>query len=228
MTEIVPIKAEDYAVALASDRPIWTRQPGETNKEWSWFALYRELHPALRSIERVWLEYRKLKEPDQADDLVLTPAPHSLWDMQKKWSWEARVEEWDLYIDLERNATLAQARQDAVMQVAELGKNMRTLAALAIKALFTSIYTRNEDGKIVFKKELSIPAIAKLAEVGAKLERTALGLDEHSGSGPTINIITQQNVISRSNDDSLVTESEDILRELELQRQVVEGEYEPA
>lgn len=222
---------------LSKDAPIWTRQPGETDTEWAWFQLYRNMHPARRSVRGAYVKYREAR----GDTWEISHAPRQLEMMQRRWSWQKRAAEYDIYIDRERNIALLEAREDAIRGTAELGKNMRRAAAIAVDALFSDLYEEQLDPetgqkKIVFKEKLTPGAIVRLAKTGVELERLALGLDLGIGRGQpgpapvNVNVIQGVGVMTpngiQNTDDALLVEAAEILRMRELQSQVVDGEFE--
>ncbi|MBD3387444.1 MAG: hypothetical protein GF414_00710 [Candidatus Altiarchaeales archaeon] len=222
----------DIAMPLDDSRPIWTRQPEETDREWAWFQLYRGLHPALRSVAQAYREYQAAKgiDPSQVGHV-----PAWVQTASHKWSWRERAAEYDVHIDLEYNVAVVKARKKAVMDVAELGKNMRKAAALAVQDLFDRLYTvevdpRTGEKKIVFNEHLSVSDITRLAKTGVELERLALGMDEgKQGPGTSINIgiaVSQQGETVAQDDEQLLEEAAEVLRTRELQARIVEGEFE--
>jgi len=225
MEQAVVAQKIDAHLQLADDRPIWTRQPGETSQAWAWFQLYRSLHPAVRSIRTAFQKYKELRgEPWDG-----RRPPRTISMMHITHQWDRRVEEWDIYIDLEKNAAIAQAREQAQMEVAELGRNIRKAAAIAVQGLFDRLYTKRVNpitGKeeIVFKEHLSPSAIVQLAKTGTELERLALGMD--SGKGPLVQVNVLQALVHKS-DGELLDEGREIIEAREMQRKVIEGEFLP-
>jgi hypothetical protein len=221
----VEVEKVESFLELADDRPLWTRQPEESDTEWAWFQLYRSLHPANRSIDRAYRAYKELRG-EEWDGAF---APPSVRVMHATHHWARRAEEWDIYIDLERNAAVEEARVNATMEVAELGRNMRKAAAIAVKGLFNRLYTTRinpETGEeeIVFKEDLSPSAIVQLAKTGVELERLALGMDD---KGPGISINIMNAISTRTEDADLIEEAKEVLRVQEMQRKVIEGEFLP-
>jgi len=217
-------KIEAY-LQIADDRPIWTRQPGETDQAWAWFQLFRGLHPAVRTIRKAFQKYKELRgEPWNGQK-----PPRTIRTMHITHHWDRRAEEWDIYIDLERNAAIAQARERAQLEVAELGRNIRKAAAIAVQGLFNRLYTKRFNpvtGKeeIVFKENLSPSAIVQLAKTGTELERLALGMDD--GKHPMVQVNVLQALVHKS-DGELLGEAEEIIEAREMQRKVIEGEFLP-
>jgi len=94
----------------ADDRPIFARQPGESDKAWQAFEAYRDLG-AERSSEKVAKRFGK------------SHAIISRWSA--RWGWRARVEAWSL----EQDRTARGAKLDAIAEMnrrqASLGQGLQ-------------------------------------------------------------------------------------------------------
>jgi hypothetical protein len=69
------------------DLKVWEKQPGESNRSWSGFVVYRDLPPSERTIQAV------------AETIQKTPSLVRRWSAEN--SWVSRAAEYDSFIDRE-------------------------------------------------------------------------------------------------------------------------------
>jgi len=128
------------------DAAPWDRQTGEGARAWEQFQLYRDLGPS-RSLRQV------------AETLGKSMSQISKISAQQQWT--DRVQAWDR----EQDRLAQQAQIDAIREMrrehALLGKALRTKATNALRQFPT--------------EEIKAADIARLAEVGTRMERIAHG-----------------------------------------------------
>lgn len=131
----------------------WLRQPGETGAAFNAFVAFRDSPPGRR-------QYAKVAR--MVGNHVKTV---ERWGT--RFGWQARALAWDEYRDqVAREAELDELEQARRRQVS-LGTHMQLLAKLGCQEL------QDPDGRL--RKRLKPHEIARLAEVGTKVERTAQG-----------------------------------------------------
>ncbi|MFA5801542.1 MAG: hypothetical protein WC911_03605 [Thermoleophilia bacterium] len=128
------------------DREPWTRQKGETNKAFEAFVLYRDMGTS-RSCAKV------------ADHLSRSNTLIFGWSA--KWSWQRRVELYDVHQDQERLKRLEQSRIKMDERQATYGKAMQAKGM---------IFIQGPDGG-----PQDVNQAAKLVVEGSKIERVAHG-----------------------------------------------------
>lgn len=145
-------------VNLSEDRDPWERQPKEPKTAYYFFSLYRDLLPHERSV-------RKVAEQTSRSPRTLTGYCHI-------WRWTDRAEAWDASLDLERRAAAKQAILDMDRRHAQMASLM--LSKVAQRLLGDP--TAGIDA--IDPSRLSASDLARLAEVGTKVERIARGADK--------------------------------------------------
>jgi hypothetical protein len=125
----------------------WERQPGESVKAFAAFAFYRDLGPGERSTARVRQKYGKNKR--------LIDRWSSAYD------WVKRCAAWDSEVDRQAREAAKKEVLKARKNHARMGAEMVAKAARALMAL--------SDG------DITAADITRMADIGAKLERLALG-----------------------------------------------------
>ncbi len=140
----------------AEEEP-WDRQPGESAKAYRAFQIYRDKQ-ADRTYEFV------------AGVLQCSGANVRRW--AKRWNWIDRARAYDTHLDrIERDA-LSRERLAMKKRMARQGIDMQTAAADGLAELQRLIKRKKRPVR------LNASDIARLAEVGGKLERYARGDDE--------------------------------------------------
>lgn len=189
---------------MAPDREVWERQPGESGLEYEAFSIYRDLSPEKRSVRAAYREMNNM-DPDEP----ITPGYEANWyKWSNWWSWRDRVNAYDRWVNKRIEEGLIQRRIQARAETAELGRVLKMQAYEAAKAMQAVIYTENEKGERIPKSALSPNEIARLAQIGADLESTALGGSE--GEGPAVAVqVNIQNLRERAK--SILQEQEDVV-----------------
>jgi hypothetical protein len=142
----------------AEEKP-WDRRPGESAKAYRAFTLYRDKQ-ADRTFESV--------------ASVLQCSGTNIRRWAKRWDWTHRVRAYDIHVDRIELDALSRDRLAMKKRMARQGVEMQTAAADGLSELLRLIKRKKRPLR------LSASDIAKLAEVGSKLERYARGEDDES------------------------------------------------
>jgi hypothetical protein len=142
----------------AEEKP-WDRQPGESAKAYRAFTLYRDKQ-ADRTFESV--------------AGVLRCSGTNIRRWAKRWDWTHRVRAYDIHLDRIDLEALSRERLTMKKRMARQGIDMQAAAADALSELLRLIKRKKRPLR------LSASDIARLAEVGGKLERYARGEDDES------------------------------------------------
>lgn len=205
------------------DREIWERQHGEGNKPWYAFCIYRDMLPYQRTYRAV---QRQLQEETGASAYVIV----SQW--AHYFRWDERAVAWDNYVQAKEQQELVQQRIQARKETAALGRMLRGKAQEALEVLTTTLYIERvnpETGEVErkLKADLSPNEIARLAEVGTKLERLSLGMDQEEGSTPAGTHLELNLTIAGSrqqaSDAEIMASAAEILKAREQQAQIIDG-----
>jgi hypothetical protein len=137
----------------------WDRQPGESSKAYHAFCVYRDAASA-RTFEAV------------AEMLRCSGANVRRW--AKKWRWVERTRAFDIDVDRIERAALVRERLAMKKRMARQGVDMQVVAGDGLAELQRLI--KDKDNSL----RLTPSDIARLAEVGGKLERYARGEDEEN------------------------------------------------
>jgi hypothetical protein len=138
----------------AEEKP-WDRRPGESAKAYRAFALYRDMQ-ADRTFESVARELRC--------------SGTNIRRFAKRWDWAQRVRAYDIHVDRIELDALSRDRVAMKKRMARQGIDMQAAAADGLSELMRKTGPRG----------LSASDVAKLAEIGSKLERYARGEDDES------------------------------------------------
>jgi hypothetical protein len=144
---------------LNLDLKVWEKQPGESNKRWSGFVVYRDLPPSERTIQAV------------AETIQKTPSLVRRWSAEN--SWVSRAAEYDSFIDRE---TAQKERIEAERKKFEmLARQTKVVVFVQNKAVerFLAI-TDDEWDKI------PIHQLTDMYLDAAKFERVSRGLPSDS------------------------------------------------
>jgi hypothetical protein len=138
--------------------PIWDQQPGETDRAFGAFTVYRAMPRYNRTIIAV------------SKDLGRTYSMVHIWS--RKWRWLPRARAYEAWEDDRRRHAEAQA-------VVALNDKHGRIGAQMFRKVAQRIIG-DDDNKIagLDPNQLSPYEVAKLAEVAVKLERMALGLSD--------------------------------------------------
>ena len=126
---------------------LWDKQKGETAKAFESFAAYRDLGPMLRT-------HNKVHE-------ITGAHIRTIQEWSGKHKWVERVEAWDAYNDKKRQVENLEKVNAMNDEQFSLGKALLVKAAKAL--------TRIPDD------EIKASDIARMVEVGSKLQRISLG-----------------------------------------------------
>jgi hypothetical protein len=154
--DIVRESNDGVQTPQAEEKP-WDRRPGESAKAYRAFALYRD-QQADRTFESV------------AGVLQCSGTNIRRW--AKRWNWADRVRAHDIHVDRIELDALSRERLAMKKRMARQGIDMQAAAADGLSELLRLIKRKKRPLR------LSASDIARLAEVGGKLERYARGEDD--------------------------------------------------
>lgn len=142
----------------------WDRLPMETDLAWGRFQYYRDLDTEERSIKAVAGKYGVTAEV--------------IYDMAKHNKWAERVRLYDAHVDAKAREAFEEQRKKMARRQAQLGQKMQTVAQAKIEQI-------GSDPKQL--EALEPRDAIKMAEVGAKIERAAMGENDDNPLGkPTL------------------------------------------
>jgi len=151
LTKSVPI--------FADDRPIWERQPDETDKAWHAFLLYRELPGRERTYEEV--TRRLQKRPGYGKVLAEWAAKHG---------WRQRVNEYERHQLQEQQRIKLEEYARTQREMMLVATSMWKLAAKDLMRWHKKIDKAKEDEPV-----LSPSDARALADAGMKLQQVLAG-----------------------------------------------------
>lgn len=192
---------------FANDRDIWERQPNESDRHWAMFMLFRDQPQWDRTKKEVG-RMMKLSPGNGTLRVIGQPATFNRWD--------ERVAAYDIHCDTRMREELHQRRLTARIETAKIGRRMREKSAEALSALNAIVYVHTKDPVTgVVKKErrsaIKPSDIARLAEIGVKLERMALGEDDAAMPPGSIINMTQVNIQTTMSDEELLQSAAEII-----------------
>jgi hypothetical protein len=133
----------------------WERQEGEPLAAWNAFRAYRDLPPGkARSVKRA------------AEALSMQESGFRRWS--KKWRWPARSEAWDAHLDAAGVSAIEFERTEAA-------KRRIKLADSILRVAEHQLQTWIDDIECGIKIELTPYEVAKLIEIGYKIDRLERG-----------------------------------------------------
>lgn len=194
-------------IALAGDRDPWERQPGEDDLPWQAFTVYRDAPAGRRTLTTV---YETLNPGRKVGvDAHHAPEPYPTWATHYRWS--DRAVAYDIYQDTLFRQYLEGRRLAARVETADLGEAMHRKAAEALAAYNALAYVRVKDKetgetKLVPRSNMTIGELVKLAEIGVKLQRLALG--EQDGAGTKVAVGVQVQMVG---DEELVEQARAVI-----------------
>jgi hypothetical protein len=137
------------------DRPeLWERQHREPTRAFQAFATYRDMGPE-RAI-------RKL-----AQDINKSVTLLATWSV--RWFWQERVEAYEDHMERIKLRAQEQEREEMGKRQAHEGKTLQDFAVAALASLI------GPDGRPKADARLTPSVVARLMEVGVKIERLARG-----------------------------------------------------
>ena len=125
----------------------WERQPGEPDKAFRAFTIFRDLPPEDRSLRRV---AERLGQKSISSSLA------------QRWYWRERVALWDEEQDKRRREALLRESEDAAVYHAKIARRAAQLVEKKIG------YLEEDDGAV---KGMSVRDMVSLMESAVKLER---------------------------------------------------------
>jgi hypothetical protein len=194
---------------LATDREPWDRQPGEPDRSWLYYKYFQDLPADGRTYQA---GYRaaviSMGRLTPGNDRKQCPDWYRI--LANQWRWRERARSRDMYEQEVGDRALLAHRIQSRLQTAELGSLLRSKAAEAAALIQTVIIQKDSQGRAVLKSNLSVADIAKLAQVGAGLERAALGLDKPQGTAIAVQV--QVGAQEPMSDAQIVGRAEEVLR----------------
>ena len=133
----------------------WDRQPFESMRAYSYFCLYLDMELLERSVKKI---------ADKVGRSV-----RMMWDLSSKWDWLKRAEAYDLHMQRLKLAAQEKARIEMAERQAREGTTLQNIAMGGVKNLL------DEKGQVRKDVEMTPGVIARLLEVGVKIERLARG-----------------------------------------------------
>lgn len=222
---VITVADEITVIALAEDREVWDRQPAETSRQYEGFQLWLSLPSHQRSYIGVQRRLRENGETHTSAGAI------SEWCQRNRWM--ERTAAWDSYTQKRFADELLEERLRARREASELGRSMRLKALEALQVLNATIYQKVRDPetgevKMELRSSLSPNEIARLAEVGTRLERDALDLDDtHPDGSPKepdgvagVNINIFQGAAT---EQQILGDAEAILEARRAQQRTIEG-----
>jgi hypothetical protein len=100
-------------IAVAADRDLWDRQPGESAKAFAAFQHYRDQTPSSRSILNT-AKHIAETVPSRTDNVDSITTQLKVWASPSKWNWVARVEAFEIAED--RRLRLERAARQRTME----------------------------------------------------------------------------------------------------------------
>jgi hypothetical protein len=133
----------------------WDRQPFESMRAYSYFCLYRDTDQLERSVKKVAEKVGR--------------SVRMMWDLSSKWDWLNRAEAYDLHMQRLKLAAQEKARIEMAERQAREGTTLQNIAMGGVKNLL------DQTGQVRKDVEITPSVIARLLEVGVKIERLARG-----------------------------------------------------
>jgi len=124
-------------------------------RAYSYFCLYRDMDQLERSVKKV------------ADEVGRSV--RMMWDLSSKWDWLKRAEVYDLHMQRLKQAAQEKARIEMAERQAKEGTTLQNIAMGGVKNLLDAT------GQVRKDVEMTPSVIARLLEVGVKIERLARG-----------------------------------------------------
>jgi hypothetical protein len=138
----------------------WERQPGETNKAWNAFRIYRDMDAAERTIKSVSKQLG-----------------YSVTALCERWSrlndWVSRAGTYDAHMDEQRRNRRERERLAASDRRVQIAKNMQLVGGAAIQELGTKIQEALQKGKPIPK--ISLKDATAIINAGVQIERLESG-----------------------------------------------------
>ncbi len=138
---------------------VWEKQPGESNRSWSGFVVYRDLPPSERTIQVV------------AEKIQKTPSLVRRWSAEN--NWVSRVAEFDSYVD--REVTQKKHLEDERKKIEMMERQTKVVVFVQNKAVerFRAITNAEWD-------KIPIHQLTDIFLDSARFERLSRGLPTDS------------------------------------------------
>jgi hypothetical protein len=152
-------------IEFASDRPAYDRQPGEPDKQWFAFTVYRDLvDRALKPVAQVY--QKRFKGKGQIKGVVEFLSRQSVI-----WRWRDRCAEWDRTLDERRR----NRKLRAVTEMEERHLDLARKAGQAANAGLNAIVAAAKEAERNGVEHLSVKEVLGLATFGIGTERVIQG-----------------------------------------------------
>ncbi len=152
--------------SLVTDRPLYDRQPGEPDKAWGVFVVYRDMGPE-RSIRKAESKYKEIHggkgDVNYCEKLSV------------RWRWRERIEAWDRDLDRRLRSQRIRSLEEMRTRHIEIGKSLQSLGVLGAKQIQDEIKRAAANNEDVV---LSAKDLVSLIEAGTKIERLNRGEPE--------------------------------------------------
>ncbi len=156
-------------VTFVEGRPIFERQPDETDKAWQAFIFYRDLG-LTRTMYKAAAQYREfygIKSKPISTERTLS-------SFSRKWGWRERVVEWERELDKQRQLAAIKAVQKMNSRHINLATSIQALAATELNKWIKKAQKEANKNETL----LTVPDFLKAVEAGVKLERASRGEPE--------------------------------------------------
>jgi hypothetical protein len=180
-------------------RKLFERQPHESMRAYESFMIYRDMGPS-RTTEKT--SYR-------------TGKTHSwMQDLSQRWNWVERAKAYDDFMDGIRLDHEIKLRKEAVERHIRIGQGLQGLSAKQMNELKKQIEAAEsgeinpDTGKPYQMPKMSLNDMARLIELGIRIERDGLGLANIrvEDQSPAPRVITK--VIHVNESDEVLEEEE--------------------
>jgi hypothetical protein len=148
--------------SLDPNRKAFERQPGESDKAWQAFVLYRDMG-FQRSAKVVAGQYKEATRSKATLD--------STYATLMKWSaeylWVSRCFEWDNYLDAKRRRAKVFEIEEMKRRHLKLATSLQGLGAIELQKWLTKVQTSKDSDTV----ELTTGDIRALIDLGIRIER---------------------------------------------------------
>lgn len=191
--KMIQSRREPETLKIEGDRRPWERQPGEQDRDWGCFQIYRDMHPSVRSMAKAFALYvAKLHPSNPPNPEASFKAPTWFEGVAARNQWSFRVKEYDAWQDEDALQRLQSLKVAALVQAHQVGHMLvlKATEALEVMRTVTSEVIVGDDGRLVTieSSALSPAAIVQLVKAGVELRRYALGMEAAGGSGTNVNV----------------------------------------
>lgn len=121
-------------------QPIWSQQPGENNRWFNRFELYRLAGPNRSMLDAYNEEHRRKAEKAGKVYKRKTSMASNFYEKAREWQWEKRAQAWDNHVLEQQRAKDAEARGKALEQVHKL----RRTTIEALQAMLGQVITAEQ------------------------------------------------------------------------------------